>query len=115
MGSGDDVETTGSGEAGEQTTGTDQAKPAESGDAGEDAGHEPDDMGDDPFRPFGSADGTAPEPPNGKPAADDFEIVPFEGQEANLKRETFETSALAKPGDALALPAPKRAYRGCGG
>ena len=93
-GSGDDLETPGSGDPGEQTTGTDQANPAEPGDAGEDAGHEPEDMGDDPFRPLGGADGAAPQPPGGKPDADDFEVVPFEGQEADLKRETFETSAL---------------------
>jgi uncharacterized protein (DUF927 family) len=88
------VETTGSGDPGEQTTGTDQANPAGPGDAGEDAGHEPDDMGDNPFRPLGGADGAASETPGGKPAADEFEVVPFEGQEADLRRETFETSAL---------------------
>ena len=93
-GSGDDVETPGAGDPGEETTGTDQANPSEPGDAGEDAGHEPDDMGDDPFRPLGGADGAAPQPPGGRPDADAFEVVPFEGQEADLKRETFETRSL---------------------
>ena len=93
-GSGDDVETPGAGDPGEQTTGTDQANPSEPGDAGEDAGHEPDDMGDDPFRPLGGADGAAPETPGGKPGADAFEVIPFEGQGADLKRETFETRSL---------------------
>ena len=93
-GSGDDVETPEADNPGEQSTGTDQANPAEPGDAGEDAGHEPEDMGDDPFRPLGGADGAASETPGGKPAADEFEVIPFEGQEADLKRGTFETRNL---------------------
>ncbi len=48
--------------------------------------------GDDPFRPIG---GAAPETPGADAfEAIPFEVVPFEGQEADLKRETFETSAL---------------------
>jgi putative DNA primase/helicase len=93
-GSGDDVETPGAGDLGERATGTDQANPAEPADKVKDADYEPDDVNDDPFRPLGGADGAAPETPGGKPDADDFEVVPFEGREVDLKREMFQTRNL---------------------
>ncbi len=72
-GSAPHAEPAGSGDPGEHTPGTDQANPAEP----DDSGHKPDDIGDDPFRPFGDADGERTEGAGPDKDDDTLELIPF--------------------------------------